>query len=254
MKKIALLVSLLFVSACENGQLVDNAAQQAGSETSASIQIRRTLPEQLDSAVLKQIAREVETKGISHPQLEAMLRELDAIRQGRYRGSLANKPLAEKLANCGVDNPKLVSDLGSGAVLKPASIGDAALRTQVRSWVAGSVQPLANQYFGQPVRAVHSSGIYACRTINRDPTRDLSRHAYGLAIDVSGFTLADGTKISLGADYQPADSKAGQFLRQIDKQACRYFSTSLGPDDDKAHQHHFHLDLKYNASGALHRC
>ncbi|MSP50249.1 MAG: extensin family protein [Alphaproteobacteria bacterium] len=102
------------------------------------------------------------------------------------------------------------------------------------------VQPAALQHFGKRVVKIHHVGGYTCRGINGG--RKWSQHAFGNAIDVIGFDLADGTRITVGRDWRAGGAPA-RFLHDIARGACQVFRVVLTPAYDKAHQDHFHLDL-----------
>ncbi len=70
----------------------------------------------------------------------------------------------------------------------------------------------------------------------------MSQHATANAIDVSGFTLNDGRKISLKADWTGDDAKA-KFLRAARDGLCDWFNTVLSPDYNALHADHFHADM-----------
>jgi hypothetical protein len=101
------------------------------------------------------------------------------------------------------------------------------------------VRPLAKREFGRDLKTVVHFGAYSCRG-----TRDgrESEHAKGLAIDLAGFELTDGTVISVKQDWGERGKKS-DFLRAVATRACRYFSEVLDPDSDRDHIDHIHLDL-----------
>ncbi|MEM7442578.1 MAG: extensin family protein [Pseudomonadota bacterium] len=101
------------------------------------------------------------------------------------------------------------------------------------------VHPLALSYFGQPVVSMELLGSYACRGRSGNAGR-LSEHAFGRAVDVAGFRLADGRVINVTEWYGSTDQ--ARFLREVARGACRHFSVVLTPVSDAAHQNHFHLD------------
>jgi hypothetical protein len=110
------------------------------------------------------------------------------------------------------------------------------------------LQPAAQAEFGQPVARIEHLGSYACRYVNNREGGRLSEHATANAIDLSGFVLKDGTRISVRADWPqavaPEDMTAkGRFLRRVHSGACRYFKAVLGPDYNSAHRDHFHADM-----------
>jgi hypothetical protein len=68
-----------------------------------------------------------------------------------------------------------------------------------------------------------------------------SEHARANAVDIAGFRLEDGTRISVAADWNDKGGK-GRFLHQVRDGACRLFATVLSPDYNAAHHDHLHLD------------
>lgn len=102
------------------------------------------------------------------------------------------------------------------------------------------LQPAAEAVFGQPVVQVDHFGSFACRNIARSNRR--SQHATANALDLAGFRLADGTRITVARDWAGDDDKA-RFLREVRAAACRQFRTTLGPDYNAAHRDHFHVDM-----------
>ncbi|MEM8590171.1 MAG: extensin family protein [Pseudomonadota bacterium] len=101
------------------------------------------------------------------------------------------------------------------------------------------VHPLALHYFGQPVVSMELWGSYACRGRTGNAGR-LSEHAFGRAIDVAGFRLADGTMVMVTDWYR--STPGGAFLQAVARGACDHFSVVLTPVSDAAHRDHFHLD------------
>lgn len=110
-------------------------------------------------------------------------------------------------------------------------------------WLTHAIQPLAEQTFGQRVASVQTMGTYSCRNIVGNPFwKDLrSEHATANAIDIAGFTLADGRQISVLRHWKGPGAEA-EFLRQAHRRGCRYFRVSLGPEFNASHKDHFHFD------------
>lgn len=104
-----------------------------------------------------------------------------------------------------------------------------------------AVQKLAMQDLGHAVVRIDHLGAYACRA-NTGRRDRLSEHAYGLAIDISGFRLSDGETVSIERDWSQPGPR-GVFLHQLAHAACGYFSVVLTPDSNADHFNHFHLDL-----------
>jgi hypothetical protein len=113
----------------------------------------------------------------------------------------------------------------------------------VTLWVEQEVQPLAQQMFGTTVTGLGDMGSYDCRNIVGNPIwKGLrSQHATANALDISGFTFADGRQISVLKDWKDKGPD-GDFLREVKRRSCRYFRVSLGPEFNPAHSNHFHFD------------
>ena len=107
-------------------------------------------------------------------------------------------------------------------------------------WERHVLRPQAEKIFDSPLRQIQTYGSFSCRNIAGTGVR--SQHSYANAIDISGFILEDGTRISV-KDHWRERSKAGKYLTRVHKKACRLFSVTLGPDYDAAHADHFHLDM-----------
>ena len=110
------------------------------------------------------------------------------------------------------------------------------------AWVNYAVKPAGRQIYGQDVVRVETFGTYSCRNIYGGRSGRLSQHAFANAIDVSGFVLADGRRVTV-LDGWRGDSRAQQFLRLLHASACRRFGTVLGPDYNAPHANHFHFDM-----------
>jgi hypothetical protein len=103
------------------------------------------------------------------------------------------------------------------------------------------LQPAAEEAFGQRVTGVRHLGSYNCRNVYHREAGRRSRHATADALDIAGFTLADGRSIALPRDWD-SPPPANTFLRAVRDGACRVFGAVLGPDYNAAHRDHFHLD------------
>ena len=53
------------------------------------------------------------------------------------------------------------------------------------------------RWFGARVVEIKQISAYSCRGMNGNPNAHISEHAFGNALDVAGFTLADGRYISV---------------------------------------------------------
>lgn len=107
-------------------------------------------------------------------------------------------------------------------------------------WERNVMQPLAERHLGSRVVEIDQFASYSCRGRSSDPSR-LSEHAFGNAIDIGVFTLADGRRVSVTEWYDGGQEST--FLRQVARGACDMFAVVLTPISDAAHYNHFHLDL-----------
>ena len=145
---------------------------------------------------------------------------------------------------CGLEHPFRVTALKDGALpLDKAVVMDCQMIAALEDWLDTVVQPSATARFGAAVAELDVFGAYSCRTVDNLPGEKLSEHAFGNAVDVSGFVLADGRRIKIERDWKKTDSQEGAFLHEIHAGACGEFTTVLGPGSDAFHYNHFHLDL-----------
>jgi hypothetical protein len=103
------------------------------------------------------------------------------------------------------------------------------------------LQPEAQKLFGQSLVQLNHAGGFTCKAMTGNGSR-ISEHGHGRAIDIWGFMLGDGTRLSVAEQFR-ARGREGQYLREMNRAACRYFSVVLGPNADAAHAKHFHWDI-----------
>lgn len=143
---------------------------------------------------------------------------------------------------CGMDFPLEVTALSIGTVqIKPTAKLNCPFTTALESWISASVQPAARAHLGSSVVEMKQISAYACRNRNNFG-RELSEHAFGNALDVSGFKLANGREIIIQSSWNGAPDEQA-FLRQVFAGACRHFTTTLGPGSNIMHYNHVHVDL-----------
>lgn len=152
---------------------------------------------------------------------------------------LPDRYLGDGCSNLGtVQMHALASDSGElnltniGPVTCPVSAAFAA-------WVRFGVDRAAQQIYGQRLASVQTMGSYSCRNVAGTSRR--SGHATAAAIDVGGFVLEDGTRITV-TDGWNGSSRDREFLRTVQRSACRRFGTVLGPDYNAAHHDHLHVE------------
>jgi hypothetical protein len=140
---------------------------------------------------------------------------------------------------CQIEAPLKVSRIEI-AFNRPATMG-CRLAERIDAFERLALQQLALRDLGQPVVRVEQLGAYSCRasTGNHD---QLSEHAYGAAIDISGFRLSDGSAVSVEHDWWTPGPKR-DFLHHLAHDACGFFSVVLTPSSNRDHFDHIHLDI-----------
>ena len=108
-------------------------------------------------------------------------------------------------------------------------------------WEWHVVQPAAIKHLGSQVATIDHLGSYSCRRMYNRPDAGWSEHATANALDIAGFRLSDGTRISV-LDHWDEAGPRGAFLRDVRDGACGLFATVLSPDYNAAHRDHLHLD------------
>src|SRR5208283_5783980 len=132
--------------------------------------------------------------------------------------------------------------------VKPAATLACPIVSALDKWIAAAVQPAALRWFRQPVVEIKQISAYSCRGMNGDPNAHISEHAFGNALDIAEFTLADGHRISVQYGWRGSADEQG-FLHDVQFAACREFTTVLAPGANVYHYNHIHVDLMRRSSG-----
>jgi hypothetical protein len=133
-------------------------------------------------------------------------------------------------------------------VLTPTATLACPLVSALDRWVSEGVQPAALHWFRAPVVEIKQISAYSCRSMVGAGTSQISEHAFGNALDVAGFVLADGRQISVQNGWHGTPEEQG-FLHDVQLYACETFSTVLSPGYNPEHYNHIHVDLMQRASG-----
>lgn len=115
------------------------------------------------------------------------------------------------------------------------------LATALTLWEREVLQPQAIRTLGARVVSIEHFGSYSCRRMYGRTSGNWSEHARARAIDVAGFVLQDGQRITVARDWTRPGKKS-RFLHGIRDGGCRLFATVLSPDYNAAHRDHLHLD------------
>ncbi|MCZ2497429.1 extensin [Xylophilus sp. Kf1] len=159
-----------------------------------------------------------------------------------------HQPIADRTGadGCGWQGATRLSAVG-GVRLSTSAPLACPVVVALALWERHALQPAAQARLGSPVVAIDHLGSYACRDVAGSAAGRRSEHARANALDVAGFRLADGRRISVLRDWQ-ADAEAESrpapalFLLDAGKGACPFFAAVLGPAYNAAHRDHFHLD------------
>ena len=179
-------------------------------------------------------AMEVPPRPEVSPAEEVACRE----RLTRMGAEFAEQPPLSDPSGCAVAKPLSLKSLSPTIAVQPPVTVNCSTAEALARFVTQTASPLAEQELGSPVKAVGQASGYVCRP--RNGTHKLSEHAFGNAVDIASFTLADGTTVEVTATRNPEQST---FLSKLRSAACGPFKTVLGPGSDADHALHFHLDL-----------
>lgn len=149
------------------------------------------------------------------------------------------------MPGCGAKDAVQVTSV-AGVKLSQPSVMTCETAEALKRWVSKDVETA----FGRrnKVVSLRVAAHYACRTRNNRPGGRISEHGRGKAIDISGFKLEDGTLVTVLEGW--TDRKTRKPMARIWKAACGPFGTVLGPESDRYHRDHFHLDVALHRGGA----
>ncbi|MGI3169041.1 extensin family protein [Pseudooceanicola sp. C21-150M6] len=185
------------------------------------------------------------------PQIEEQGRKNAAARKrGAVCGDLDIQGVAIGVVGgpgaCGVSDAVRVSSV-EGVALSTHAVMDCTTAKALKRWIDGGMKPAIDGRGGGVV-TIRVAAHYACRNRNNQKGAKLSEHAKGRAIDISGFTLRDGTTITVLDGW--GRKSDGRALRQMHRAACGPFGTVLGPEANRFHRDHFHFDTARYRSGS----
>ena len=138
---------------------------------------------------------------------------------------------------------RLTSLRSDNGTLQIANLGPVTcpLASTLSGWARFCVDRAAKAILGSPLVRIETLGSYSCRNVAG--TSRLSAHASANAVDVSGFLLADGRRITVLRDWDSESPQIRAFLATIRDSACKRFGTVLSPQYNAAHRDHFHLEV-----------
>ena len=151
--------------------------------------------------------------------------KLDPIDAARYeagkdvcRAMLAGKPIRFTLAPprevlpCAIAAPVRVTRV-AGVEIKPPVLNDCIVAVALLAWINDVVRPAARGTIETKINTIISASGYVCRTRNSARGARLSEHAFGRAIDISGFKLADGQTNMWETVWHPPPAQPTQLAK-----------------------------------------
>ena len=144
-------------------------------------------------------------------------------------------------------DPSVTASVGPVEV-KPVATLACPLVSALDQWIATAVQPAALRWFHQPVVEIKQISAYSCRGMNGNPNAHISEHAFGNALDIASFVLADGHKVTVQYGWRGSPEEQA-FLHDVQLAACNEFTTVLAPGANIYHYNHIHVDLMRRYSG-----
>lgn len=161
---------------------------------------------------------------------------------GKSGANFSPLPNAFPEKGCSTVNTVQMTSLGSdGAKLEVTNLGAVTcdVSNAFAGWARFGADRAARQILGSPIARIETMGSYVCRNVAGTNRR--SAHSTAEAIDVSGFVLEDGRRITIKSGWNGSRNER-KFLRMIQQSACKRFDTVLGPEYNAAHLDHFHIE------------
>jgi hypothetical protein len=190
----------------------------------------------LDQPTGRFTAAKIAALGRSAPHCRALL---------RYAGTLDRPaPVRQSGQQCGYsDGIRLQGGNARTAAFSPAGpVTSCPVAAALLLWDQRVLQPAAERHFGTRVTSLTHAGSYSCRRLYNRDDGPWSEHATADAVDILGFTLANGRTVSVLRDWS-GDPVEAAFLHEVRDGACAFFTTVLSPDYNAAHRDHLHLDV-----------
>jgi hypothetical protein len=146
---------------------------------------------------------------------------------------------------CGLQSPlslEAVMANGRSIPINTPVTTDCGMATALPGWVA-DVDSYLKAKENTEIESLIIGTNYACRNVNNADAGNLSFHAFGDALDVSGFTLKDGRTITVEPAWLGTEEQGSKIIRFAHDSACTHFTTVLGPEANALHHDHLHVDL-----------
>jgi hypothetical protein len=134
-----------------------------------------------------------------------------------------------KAERCGTAAPVRLKRLGAdpGVEISPAATLNCDMVLALDTWIRTAVQPAAERLLGSRIVQLRNVSSYSCRNRNSAAEGPISEHAFANALDIAGFTTADGRQLAPLKHWGPtrreieAARRAAEAARQAAAEAAR---------------------------------
>ncbi|HCJ7352015.1 TPA: extensin family protein [Klebsiella pneumoniae] len=161
--------------------------------------------------------------------------------EANRRRLIASRPVADSEGSCPLRNVVRVANFGS-VQLSSSFLASCPLALSSALYIEQQAKPLTRQLMASDLRQIDHLGSFACRNIYHRQQARRSEHATADALDVSGFRLADGRRVSVLQGWRSETSRP--WLAALLSSSCHYFGNALGPEYNAAHANHFHFGMR----------
>ena len=159
--------------------------------------------------------------------------------QGKAVGRVSGKINA-----CGIKYAVQIPSVAGVKFSRPSTM-DCGTAKALNKWGDKTIKPTFKRR--GPVVELQVAAHYACRTRNNRKGARISEHGKGRTIDIPGFWMANDEMVTVLDGWRKNPSQ--KQLIKVWRGACGPFGTVLGPNPDRYHRYHFHLDTARYRSG-----
>jgi len=146
---------------------------------------------------------------------------------------------------CGLQSPLSIEAIeanGRSIPLNAPVTTDCGMASALPQWLS-AVDSYTEAHEKTRIKTLNLGTGYDCRNVDHAATGNLSFHSFGDAVDVIGFSLEDGRKVTIAPGFNGTKEQGHDILHYARDAACSSFMTVISPDGDSFHQDNMHLDL-----------
>lgn len=149
--------------------------------------------------------------------------------------------------SCAIPHPVSMSAIGS-VEIKPAATVTCQMALTFARWTKEELVPSSRMRYFSGVKRINQGSSYSCRRISG--SRTMSEHSTGNAIDIMNIELNNDKDIDVKKPGLFSFRQRG-LLNNVRADACKYFTTVLGPGYNYDHRNHFHFDIMQRRNGSV---